>query len=85
MFSHQFQRWALSYQLAKHRTVQTSSTQRDGKGQEMGKLEQESYTEQERVRQDATPSVWSSSDPESFVAAEGCRNQENWGDNMGED
>lgn len=51
----------------------------------MGKLEQEGYTEQERVRQDATPSFWSSSDPESFVSAEGCRNQEDWGDNVGED
>lgn len=66
--------------------METSSTQRrDGKEQEMGKLEQEGYTEQERVRRDSAPSVWCSSDPESFVAVEGCQNQEDWGDNVGED
>lgn len=31
------------------------------------------------------PSVWSSSDPESFVAVEGRSNQEDLGNNVGED
>lgn len=39
----------------------------------------------EKGRTRLSPSVWSSSDPESFVAVEECGNQEDWGNDAGED